>query len=245
MKSDMENKEWLDDHMQLKQVNPENPFTVPSGYFDELAQQVTSHIRLSELKDNGEGFAIPENYFEELSSNIQGRIAIEEFTAAQNEAFSVPEGYFDNLQQQINARILVEEALAETEENFTVPAGYFDKLTQDILNKTVNEQVVKRKGVVRSLVTTVAFKYAAAACFALVIGGGILLNQSPNNPVNAHNNSFLHKQVSTISVSDIESYLQQDVDANDTQHAVIDEGAPVDDASLNNALQGYTNDNNQ
>ena len=213
MKSDMEDKEWLDDHMSLKQVNPNNPFTVPPGYFDELEQRITSYIHLNELQSQAP------------------------------EGFTVPENYFDNLQQQISARILVEEALAGADK-FTVPAGYFDNLSKNILNKTVNQDMVKRKGIIRRMYASGAFKYAAAACFAAIIGTGVLLIQSPT-PAPQHKDSFLHKQVQTISVSDIQSYLQQDVDANDTQHAVIDENAPVNDSGLSNALQGYNDDTNQ
>jgi RNA polymerase sigma factor (sigma-70 family) len=42
MKSDMDSKEWLDDYPSLKQVIPNNPFTVPDGYFDELHQRAMS-----------------------------------------------------------------------------------------------------------------------------------------------------------------------------------------------------------
>jgi len=244
MKSDMEDREWLDEHMSLKQVNPNNPFTVPPGYFDELEQRITSYIHLNELQSQApEGFTVPENYFDELSANIQSRIAIEELASAENTGFAIPENYFDNLQQQISARILVEEALAGADK-FTVPAGYFDNLSKNILNKTVNQDMVKRKGIIRRMYASGAFKYAAAACFAAIIGTGVLLIQSPT-PAPQHKDSFLHKQVQTISVSDIQSYLQQDVDANDTQHAVIDQNAPVNDSGLSNALQGYNDDTNQ
>jgi len=155
----------------------------------------------------------------------------------------VPAGYFDNLEEQINARIFVEEALGE-EENFTVPEGYFNQLNKAILNKTVNQEMVKRKGVVRRMFATGAFKYAAAACFALVVGTGVYLRQI-TDPVYEHDHSYLHKQLSSISVNDIQSYLQDDVDANDTQPSVIDEGAPVNDADLSKALQGYNTNNNE
>jgi hypothetical protein len=152
----------------------------------------------------------------------------------------VPQDYFNNLEQQINARILIEETVSE--ESFSVPADYFDKLNKAILNKTVNQNiVVKRKGIVRRMYATNTFKYAAAACFAVFLGTGLLLSRL-STPANDHNNSFLHKQLSTVSTSDIQSYLQNDVDANDTQHTVIDENAPVNTNSLTNALQNNSDD---
>ena len=299
MKNDIENKKWLDGYPSLKQVNPNNPFTVPAGYFDELERRVTSYIHLDELKTGApEGFSVPENYFDELTANIQSRIAIDELAGADEPNLTVPENYFDELsaniqsriaidelanaeehgfalpenyfdelstniqsriaidelvntgeqgfavtgnyfdelQDQITARILVEQTLGEPQETFTVPADYFNQLNKKILNSTVNQDIVKRKGIVRKMLASGSFKYAAAACFTLVIGTAIFVKQV-TDPIAEHNSSFLHQQISTLPVSDIQSYLQQDVDANDTQHAVIDEGAPVNDDGLNNALQ--------
>lgn len=247
MKSDMDNREWLDDYEALKQVSPNNPFTVPSGYFDGLEHRIGSRIHLEGLKSEGEGFTIPENYFNELSSNIQSRIAIEEM-AGTEEGFAVPENYFESLAEQVTARLQVEEAMQE-EAGFGVPEGYFENLNQRILAKTVNADQAKkdkevRRGVVRKLFATAAFKYAAAACFAVVIGATVLLNQSVD-PLSVHNNSFLHKQISDLPVSDIQSYLQDDVDAGDVQHTVIDENAPVNNSKLNNALNSIDENNNQ
>ena len=297
MKSESGNREWLDEFMSLKQVDPNNPFTVPPGYFDESEQQIISAIKLDELKSDkgftvpenyfdelsnniqsrinleelkskedvtvpqnyfdelsskiqsrinleelrpGEEFTVPENYFDELSSNIQSRINIEEYVNNDAHGHAVPQDYFNNLEQQINARILIEETVSE--ESFSVPADYFDKLNKAILNKTVNQNiVVKRKGIVRRMYATNTFKYAAAACFAVFLGTGLLLSRL-STTANDHNNSFLHKQLSTVSTSDIQSYLQNDVDANDTQHTVIDENAPVNTNSLTNALQNNSDD---
>jgi hypothetical protein len=237
MKSDMEDKDWLDDDMSLKQVNPNNPFTVPASYFDEMGKQLTSYINLHELgAGNADGFAVPENYFDGLSAGIESRINIEELANGKNTGFATPENYFENLQQQINARILVEEALAETSAEFTVPADYFDRLNKNILNKTVNADIVKRKGVVRRLFASASFQYAAAACFALVIGSGIFISQV-TDPVTMHKNTFLHKQLSAVPLGDIQSYLQINDDAGETQHTAEANGETVNGASLSDALQ--------
>lgn len=236
----MENKDWLDDYMSLKQVNAENPFAVPAGYFDDLGDRIVSAKNLDELKNKKplDGFAVPENYFEELAGNIQSRITIE-VALDKDGDFTVPEGYFDNLAQQIQSRILVEEALGEPAEQFTVPEGYFNALNKNILDKTVNAGNTNRKGIVRRMFASTAFKYATAACFTVALGGGILLTEIANNPVNEHNNSFLHKQLSNVPVDEIKSYLQLNVDAGDTQQTVASEGTTVNDADLKNALQNY------
>ena len=300
MNSDMENKDWIDDYMSLKQVNKANPFTVPDGYFDDLADRIASYKNISELKGeainggftvpegyfgelegnilsrvnieaavNGgdmgftvpegyfdnlseqinsrifieetvgepvELFAVPEGYFENLSEQIQSRVFIEETLGAPAKPFAVPKGYFENLSEQIQSRIFVEEALNESAEQFAVTAGYFDTLNQNILNKTVNAAAPRKKGIVRRMITSTAFKYATAACFAVAVGGGILLSQV-NDPANVHNRSFLHKELSNVPLDDIKSYLQVNVDAGDEQQSVVNEGVKVDSVSLKSALQ--------
>jgi len=304
MSSEKGNREWLDEYMSLKQVNPNNPFTVPDGYFDELEQQIVSYIKLDELKTGSpsNGFAVPENYFDELSNNISSRIAIEEaadkeatgFTVpegyfdelSQNlqsrvsvgealdkseDAFTVPQGYFDELSQNIQSRIAVEEALDKSEdsfsvpkgyfeelsqniqsriaveealnqeESFAVPDGYFDKLSANILDKTVNQptekiEVVKqKKGIVRQMFASQAFKYATAACITLAVGATILLTQNTSVPED-HNTSFLHKSLSQVSVDDIKDYIQSNVDQNDS-HVLMDDSKQVNTDNLSSDLQ--------
>jgi hypothetical protein len=272
MKSEKEYKDWLNDYKSLKQVNTANPFIVPAGYFDDLADRIVALKNLNELTNNvkSAGFIVPQNYFEELPGNIEAGIAvaavinnddtgftvppgyfdtlgqqinsrlfIDEVLSANDNAFAVPEGYFDNLEQQIKSRLFVEEVLSTNEDAFAVPDGYFDGLTHTILNQTTNTKKVEQRGVIRKLFALTAVKYATAACLALVIGGGILLRQINNNPAAEHKNSFLHKELLSVPVDDIKSYLQLNNDAGDTQQTVVTQGAQVDDDKLNNGLQNY------
>lgn len=241
MNSDRGNREWLNDYMSLKQVNPNNPFTVPEGYFDELEQRIVSYVKIDELKKSApeQGFAVPENYFEELSHTIRARIAVEDALANDDNGFTVPENYFDNLQQQIQSRIRVEEALNTPAEPFTVPQDYFAGLTENILNKTTNQQPVQQKGMVRRLFTSAPFKYAVAACLTLAVGATIFLSRGPSNTPLDHNHSFLHQSLSAISVDDIQSYLQSNLDPTD-MHTLTDEGKQVNADNLTTEeLQDY------
>ncbi|GGH21368.1 hypothetical protein [Mucilaginibacter phyllosphaerae] len=268
MKSDMEHNEWADKEMSLERFSKENPFTVPSGYFEEAGQRILSLLKLDEFKhdDAAQGFTVPADYFEELSANIQSRINIEavantdedgftvpegyfnqltntiqsriniESAAGSNaEAFSVPAGYFDNLQQQITARIAVEE-IADKQPGFTVPDGYFEKLNTAILNKTVNQEAVIRKTIVRKLWASNTFKYATAACLALIIGAGAFL-RDVQQPV-THTQTFLHKQVSNIPVDEIKDYLELNIDANDTR-GLMDNDKQINTDALDADLQEY------
>lgn len=239
MMSDMENKDWLNDYESLKQVSNANPFTVPEGYFDDLGERIVSRVNLEELKNSGYFggfFSVPENYFDELEGNIQSRINIENAVNIEDAGFIIPEGYFDNLEQQIKSRIFIEETLGEPAASFSVPEDYFNKLNKNILDKTINVKSNKDKGIVVRLFASTAFKYATAACFAVAIGGGILLNELSSS-ANQHTSSFLHKQLSTVPIDDIKAYLQLNVDAGDTQQTVASNDVGVDDNSLKNALQ--------
>ena len=222
-------------------------FTVPDGYFEVLTSNIESRVAIEEAinKENA-GFVVPEGYFEVLASNLQSRIALEELKE-EEAGFSLPEGYFDDLASAIQSRIAVEEAIGEPAEIFTVPEGYFEQLNNNILDKTVNaEKIVRLKpvvnnnrgGIVRRLISSTAFKYATAACFAVAIGSGVLLTQIGNKP-NDHLHSFLHKQLSTVPINDIKSYLQLNVDAGDAQQTMATEGANVNDQDLKDALQSY------
>ncbi|MES2268185.1 MAG: hypothetical protein V4520_15600 [Bacteroidota bacterium] len=268
MKSDMENNEWAGDEMSLERFSKENPFTVPSGYFEEAGQRILSLIKINELQGNNvaQGFAVPNNYFEELSANIQSRINIEAIAGTEEksfavptgyfdqltqniqsrinieaaesseaESFSVPDGYFDNLQQQITARIAVEEIL-EQEAAFIVPDNYFEKLNRDILNKTVNQEAVIRKTIVRKLWASNTFKYATAACLLLIVGAGAFLREA-QQPV-THSQTFLHKQVSDIPVDEIKDYLELNIDANDTR-GLLDNDKQINTDALDADLQEY------
>lgn len=241
MKSDMENKDWINDYKALKSINPVNAFTVPEGYFDNLESRIIAAQNLAALKSNGPvgGFAVPENYFDELAGNIQSRIAIEAVAAIEGTGFALPEGYFNNLTQQIKSRIYVEEILSATGEVFTAPQGYFTSLNESILNKTTNTYDAKRNGAVRKLFASTAFKYATAACFAVFLSAGILLSELTSS-ANEHKNSFLHKQLSTVPADEIKNYLQLNVDAGDTQQTVVTQSTSVDDDKLKDALQGDT-----
>jgi hypothetical protein len=247
MKSEMENKDWLNDYTLLKQVSRSTPFTVPAGYFDELGDRIVSLKNLDELKNNGPdgGFTVPENYLDDLTANIRSRIVIEEALDTKDTGFTIPEGYFDSLGGHIMSRINIEEALGDPAGQFSLPDGYFDKLNQSILNKTVNlnkpesPAADSRSGIVRRMLASAAFRYATAACLAIVLGGAILLSELNNNPEAEHKRSFLHKELSNVPIDEIKSYLQLNVDAGETQQTVVAEEPPADDATLQNALQNY------
>lgn len=238
MTSDIGNREWLNDFELLKKVTPGNPFTVPDGYFNELNERIVSGIRLNDLKQNSQQeFTVPENYFNELNGHIMSRINIEE-ALNQPTGFTTPDNYFEDLTTQIQSRIKVEEALAGSAEGMTVPEGYFDRLNKSVLNKTVNQDMVKRKTVVRRMFNSPIFKYATAACFLAIVGGGVFFNSS-SDPVKKHRTSYLHQELSNLSEEDLQNYLRLYADGNEALHIINANGLSVNEAQIQSDLDIY------
>jgi len=267
MTIDIENKEWPEDGKLPDLVGKANPFAVPEGYFEGLDECIMAAVRMEELKSDAPDFTVPEGYFEQLTGNIQARIAVEDAINKQDagftvpaayfenlsdniqsriaveeameagEAFEVPVGYFENLSSQIQSRVFVEEALAN-KQAFAVPEGYFEQLNAKILNKTVTQEAVQRKGGVIRLMRSTAFKYATAACFVLVAGASFLLWPSASS-IDAHNASYLHKELSNIPLNELQGYIESSMEGADIQHTVAIEDLPVNDAAFDAALKDY------
>jgi hypothetical protein len=233
----------ISSRINIKMVtDAEQPgFAVPENYFDQLTANITSRINIETEREMTD-FAVPEGYFDNLTANIQSRIAIEEAASAGDAGFNVPAGYFDNLQQQISARIEVEEALEAAPAAFAVPEGYFEELNRNILNKTVNKDAVVRKTIVRKLFATNTFKYATAACLALIVGAGVFLRDAGNTAVQPHKKTLLHTQLSTIPVDEIKDYLELHVDATDN-HGIMDDDKGINTQALDEDLSDYVDIN--
>jgi len=220
---------------ELKSTDPANGFTVPQGYFSELNANIKSQVNINAITAEA-AFTVPDGYFDELSSKIQSRINIEAIVNTEARGFTVPENYFEDLRAQISSRIAVDEILETSNTAFTVPDNYFEKLNKNILNKTVNQDVVLRKTIVRKLFASNTFKYATAACLALVIGAGVFLRDAPA-PV-THSQTYLHTQLSEIPVNEIKDYLELHIDGNDTR-GLMDNDKQINTEALDADLQDY------
>ncbi|MFI5161592.1 MAG: hypothetical protein ACHQHN_09965 [Sphingobacteriales bacterium] len=261
--------------MSLKQVNPNNPFTVPEGYFDSLNEMILSKARLEELKKNSTGFTLPENYFDELTGNIQSRINLEEALDKESAGFTAPSNYFYDLSANIQARINVEEALDKEATGFEVPEGYFDNLQQQIqsrifveealtaqpagfsvpgnyfdnLTANIIDQTTKKEKVKSYGVVRKLFATAAfkyaTAACVVIAVGGTIFLSQTETPQEAHNNSFLHKSLAIIPVEDIQNYLQSHSDATTDTHTLMDETKQADADNLSHDLENALDSTSQ
>ena len=146
MKSDMDNREWLDDYMSLKQVNTNNPFKVPDNYFEEFAQRAASRAFIDGVNGNaGEGFTIPEDYFNTLEGNLQSRIALEAALHNSAPGFTVPDDYFSEMQANLQSRINIEEALHHTTGDLIVPEDFFEDQHQQIISMVAVNEILERE----------------------------------------------------------------------------------------------------
>jgi len=126
-----------------------------------------------------------------------------------------------------------------------VPEGYFDRLQQNILSQTAEKQDAKvvqmparPTGVVRRLVSTAAFKYGSAACFAIIVGAALYFTDAPLFSKD-HGKTYLHKELAEIPADDIRSFLENQTEATETEHKVIADGTQIDSNVLRSAIQDY------
>lgn len=249
---DMDNKEWLDDYMSLKQVNPDCPFTVPVGYFNELHRQIMSRAVIGHINAEADGFTVPENYFDEMRDNLQSRIRIEGTLENTAGGFIVPENYFDEMQANLQSRIRIEEhSLQHPDEGFVVPENYFDGLQQQILSRAAVEEALAAQPegfavpenyfeeLQNNIIAKVSRPEAsrrglvhrmftsgvyryAAAACITLAVGATILFRQLESPQAIHNRSYIHKALSDVPDEDIIDYLQMHMDAADTR-GVMDE----------------------
>lgn len=84
------------------------PFIVPSGYFQELSDNLKSWVLIKSMCfDDNSGFKVPAYYFEELTSRLEDKVAVENIRSlAPSEGFALPEGYFADLSVRITSRLV-------------------------------------------------------------------------------------------------------------------------------------------
>ena len=103
MDLDKLNEIWRNDAPKLAAMEKNHPYSVPSGYFEKMADEIGSQVRIISLENNSNTFTLPENYFDLLSSSLNSRIKLEELKDV--EVFSTPENYFMDLEDRINSQI--------------------------------------------------------------------------------------------------------------------------------------------
>lgn len=184
----------------LSEINPQNPYQVPYGYFDGLANQILNRIKALEASSAEEEL--------EILSPVLTCISKEN-------PFTVPPGYFDNLSERLmegirdHADYLTSdeeiESLSPLLSNiskklpYSVPEGYFENLKTEIVKKEETKVI--------SLTSRKWYRFAVAAVVLgfFAIGTLLFINPKqidPNKNPQAWVKKNLNKNVSQEQLED-------------------------------------------
>lgn len=120
-------------------------------------------------------FSAPDQYFDDLQTRIHQSVFINGLMQRDHQSFTVPQGYFEELGANINTKIALDKFKTSVNtDGFKTPVNYFDDLNAKILSKT---SALKPNAKVFKLWSSDLMKYAAAACFIILIASGLYLNQ--------------------------------------------------------------------
>lgn len=147
---------------ELKGSENNNPFSVPEGYFENLAGKILARIETArEIKalsptlsqiEKKNPFRVPENYFkgeefseENLSEKIRAKIySGEGLKSSTKNPFKIPERYFDELPEKIQREIEQKEGspvlLPVRKKDFKIPQNYFENLPGHINQKIIGKE---------------------------------------------------------------------------------------------------------
>jgi hypothetical protein len=99
-------------------------------------------------------FALPSDYFESLSNNLTSKALIEAARFENEEEFSIPKGYFEQLEKQIKAKLAIENINElDPYSGFSIPDDYFSNLSQTIEEKIGQQAVVRKKSIFKSWIS--------------------------------------------------------------------------------------------
>lgn len=183
----------------------QNPYKVPAGYFNGLADEILKRVKALESTSAAEEL---EN-LSPLLSSISNKIP-----------YSMPEGYFDMLGKKLEQIISTGNEQTAQEEleslspflnelknksTYTLPGGYFDNLQPAF----VTENPVSKAKVV-SITSRKWFGYAAAA---IVVGfvatiGFLFLNKKETVDPASKSYAWVKKNMKKVSTEDINEFVE-------------------------------------
>ncbi|HRD42860.1 MAG TPA: hypothetical protein PLN30_03870 [Ferruginibacter sp.] len=246
-----------------------NVFTVPEGYFNQLAKAIFMNTAEAEQIEMPVTGNVPQGYFDGLAGNIMDKIKSLEAAAKEeiqglspvlasignSNIFSVPDKYFENSAMAIaqktgvNAEMELLSAPVAAIGNknpFTVPDGYFNTLSHSI-----NAALPKEARLVKMQSRFWAVRYAAAAVLVGLLGLFLFFyfdkkeTSLTDNNVLADagkiikNNSF-DAEFATLDAEDIEKYLSKS--GEDVQAALVANSALENAENLPDASDYFLDD---
>ena len=177
-------------------INPQTPYQVPVGYFEDLSEHILSIVKQEEAsnilsKENV--FDVPAGYFEGLSAAVMSRIKATEAGNSAHELqqlspllsslqkvqpYSLPAGYFEELGGNVVAGVQAIEFVNEELENLSPLMSQLKPI--NVYNVPANyfnelpvavlNKVKQPAKVISISFTRKVMRLAAAACVAGIIG---------------------------------------------------------------------------
>jgi hypothetical protein len=181
-------------------IGPVNPYTVPEGYFESLAQAVLNRIQVEKMDSRQE--------LESLSPLLS--------SISRQVPYELPENYFNELSDQALVGAKAIEFVNEELENlsplmsslksknvYEVPEGYFESLAQQILVKARKHQPAK---VIAFKPVRKMMRYAVAAMVIGVLAIATWVVQKPTtDPI-----TKIERGIQKSSDEDILNFIQND-----------------------------------
>ena len=197
----------------LANLAPQNTYTVPDGYFENLANEVLNRIRANTSSSPNEELGHLSPFLSALSRKMP---------------FTVPAGYFENVEIPALQTTFAEPASAQEELErlspmlsslkkelpYAVPQGYFENL---------HEAGMKREAPVVSMGRK-WLRYAAAASVIGIIGlVSILVINHRNDPEArlARIEKSLNKDLKKTNEQELTAFVQQFTDVSMNKEEVI------------------------
>src|SRR5687767_7413272 len=184
----------------------QNTYTIPEGYFEELANQVLSRIKALETPDAVEELQLLSPLLTQINRETP---------------YTVPVGYFDGLEEKLMQRIREHADYQTSGEElaslspmlssiskkipYTLPAGYFESLVNNGMMKKEDKKEAVR---VISITRQKWFRFAAAAVLVafIAISGWIILFSKKVDPVK-NPEAWVVKNTKKISSEEINSFI--------------------------------------
>jgi len=205
--------------------DPQNIYAVPSGYFEDLADQILNRIKALEANDAKEELL----YLSPFLSNVSKEMP-----------YKVPAGFFQDLTEDVLKKISKYEDHQTCEEEiealspllsslknknpYSIPAGYFEKLETRVEKKETKVISITRRRWYRLAI-------AAAVIGIVAISGLAIFRPKPVDP-NKNPQAWIEKNVDKkVSKDKIDEFvkLAEDGSTNvayekdDVKHAEIKE----------------------
>ena len=213
---------------ELRQIAPavanlvtNNPYSVPMGYFDNLAERVLKQVVDPQLlsvemsTSKKQPYSVPQGYFEGLADNILGKIDSSQ-KKKHTEVFDELENVAPLLNTISKGNVL------------SIPNDYFDKLKIKLPaeNKEAKVVLMSNRSTVRRWATYAA---AASVLFILSTASYAYINHHLKN---VDKSLTIGQRMATLKDEEIINYLQNDLGDFDPNAAT----SASDDPDINHML---------